>query len=314
MTQTVPSPTFSARATIVALVGLAVTLMWHPFAFSLPSARDFGAALAGLLVVACGFVAGRRSREAALLLAQPALLVPLGCAEAVRLLLGALASWLPWLSSSVLLPVGALSLVSVLYFAVTGATAAWSVALMLRVADGERAYDVLWPAFADVPRMLPRALGVVAIGYGVPICFLLGFLAVPVLAFAGLLLLVPFATVWNALSATMLVDVLVGERPFFRAVAGALRTSWRRRELWFRGTLVLLGLVGVLVPLDGLHVFGDWLGGCEADSHWVDKLRGEEAVWHVSVIGSAADVACTVFVFGLRLRQILHRREPGLDA
>lgn len=236
--------------------------------------------LATLVVLAADGEVRRRLRH------EPALLVPFCC--------GIAADWLvtqvlhhvvgAWFAAAGTWPIAgltfSLSIATLLAMLIAVFVSAWTTALVVDVARGERAVDRLGPALQRAARRYWQVLGANVIGHGVVLLGTAGLLAIaarsgfapPLLVFAGL-----FTVAWNLASAALLVQVVADDRPFVAGIrtafAGA-RAGWRSLvwpKLW---QLALLGTFVWLQTTEGhnqrftwqLHM--QWAGGHPSTSHW----------------------------------------------
>ena len=227
---------------------------------------------------------------------EPALLVPFCC--------GIAADWLvtqvlhhvvgAWFSAAGVWPIAgltlSLSVATVLAMLIAVFVSAWTAALVVAAAGGERAVDRLGPALQRAAHRFWQVLGVNVAGHGVMMVGTAGMLAMaarsgfePPLAIVACL----FTIVWNLASATLLVHVVADDRPFatgVRAGFASAWTGWRAIALPKSWQLATLGTVVWLQASEGhhqritWHLHMQWAGGFPNASHWYsDSCKFVEA-------------------------------------
>ncbi|MBK8096993.1 MAG: hypothetical protein IPK26_07795 [Planctomycetes bacterium] len=217
---------------------------------------------------------------------QPALLVPFGC--------GIAADWLvtqvlhhvvgAWFTTLGAWPIAgltfSLSVATVLAMLIAVLISAWTTALVVAVARGERAADQLGPALRRAGQRYWQVLGANVFGHGIVLFGAAGMLAAaarsgvePPLAVIACL----FTLVWNVASAALLVHVVADDRSFAAATRTAFLsalTGWRTLAWPKLSQLAVLGTFVWLQTTDGRnhrftwHLHMQWAGGHAHTSHW----------------------------------------------
>ncbi|MCH5373545.1 MAG: hypothetical protein JJ992_06180 [Planctomycetes bacterium] len=232
---------------------------------------------------------------------HPDLLVPVGVVVGVQQLLGLLYK-LPLLAallapqwSARLLGISlGLSLGAAVNVVLWTAFAAWQTDLLWRaLRDGEPLDLSPWPS---IRRHFLRTFVVLVIGVGVLLVVM-----VPILALGAVLFILAIpaigalAIVWNLATAALLPVTLFHPGPLGPSLGAGFRVGWDLKGRWWRGLVVQLLLLGLIVllrvhytksafemrgPGQGgssvntsvkWHVNAFWVGGYEHESRWYTK-------------------------------------------
>jgi hypothetical protein len=248
--------------------------------------------------------------ERRVLLEQPCLFVPTGCALGSQALIGApywamIATGEAWwghlatgtaLTDAFCAQLAGSLLVWTLH-------AAWLTPMIVRVVRGERAADVLVPSLRGAPALLWRTFGLLVFACA-PLLLFVPFLAPGASAHAviAMMLVLFVATpLWNGLTATLLLRALDPVRKDWLGVASAMVLSWRQRRGWQGVLFAQLTLLGFVVILPSqIKVQMLWFGSYEADNRWYAVAARDGRGW--PGFGALLELAGIVLAIAIKLR------------
>ena len=230
-------------------------------------------------------------RAVGTLVRQPDLLVPLGLVTAANLVLDWVAK-LPLLgalfSHSANVPVlkvsFSLSILFLLRLALAAAYATWVThAILACVRAGEGNPCAVVPA---AQRSFPRALGLMAVGWGVVFVLLsLWLVLLPVLGQMTFVLMGITAVAWNFATAAVLPVALQTDGDFWTGLRAGMAASLANVRRWCLLLVTHMFLLGVVMFFHVSYQEGNtrhsntswnvntfWTGAYENDCHWHGKL------------------------------------------
>lgn len=332
-----PAPSALPLLRLLAVVGTAVTMLWHATSVTQIKPRQ---ELGFIVLLVAGFAVGATlwlllPAATRTLLRHKDLLLPLGLlipGEALlsaMLGLPALAALLAPAWSVKLLSLGfSLSLAFLVRALFSVVYAGWTTTLVVQAVAQDRVDPIA--ALTTFGRWSWRTLVVEFIGWGVlmvasAVAIVLGAASIAL----ALILIGLSSLIWNLATAALLPVALSEGRSFADALRAGFRTSWSNKSRWAMPVIVQMVLLGWVTffhisyagsPQPGSttthtktdwSVNGFWTGGYENDCRWHTQLMKVVEAEPLQLVNSLLGLLFAVLAIGVKLKIVTDLDQAG---